>query len=256
MNISGSTVLLTGASGGLGHAIARRLVREGATLILTGRREAELNQLADELDASVVVADLTDPTSIATLIEAASAADILIANAGTGNDVGIRSETAENIDRVIDTNLRSPIHLSVEFAQRLIDEGRTGHIVFVGSLSGLAPTPNTRLYNSTKFGLRGFALAMRHDVAEHGIGVSIVEPSFIATAGMFADNGVQLPRVVRMKSPDDVAAGVVRAIQRNTAESFVSPIELRAVATLAVAAPNLSDRIQRLVDTKSFKPAD
>lgn len=256
MRIAGKTVIVTGASGGLGQAIARRFFREGAKLILTGRRAAELEALAEELNAEIVIADLCDQRDLDRLITETAHADVLIANAGTGDDVAIASETPENIDRVIDTNLRAPMQMSTAFAQRLIAEGRPGHIVFVGSLSGLAPTPNTRLYNASKFGLRGFSLALRQDVAEHGIGVSIVEPSFIKTAGMFAENAVELPKAVRLKSPEDVAQAVLKAVQKNTGESFVAPVELRAAVSLAVVAPNLTHRILDLAGAKSMKQVD
>lgn len=256
MRVAGKTVVVTGASGGLGQAIARRLYREGAKLILTGRRVAELEGLRSELDAEIVIADLTVSDDLDRLITDTAHADILIANAGTGNDVSFERETGENIDSVIDTNLRAPIHMATAFGQRLVTEGRPGHIVFVGSLSGLAPTPNTRLYNATKFGLRGYALSLRQDLSDHGIGVSIVEPSFISTAGMFAEGGAELPGFVRMKSPEDVAAGVFDAIKKNRGEVFVSPIELRAAVSLAVVAPNLSEKVLTLLDAKSMNPVD
>jgi short-subunit dehydrogenase len=126
-------------------------------------------------------------------------------------------------------------------------------VVFIGSLSGLAPTPDTRMYNATKFGLRGFALSLREDMVDTGVGVSIVEPGFIRDAGMFAASGTQLPSGVRTKSPEDVAAGVLRAIADDVAELFVAPVELRLAATLATVAPALSSRVQQRLGTREIK---
>jgi short-subunit dehydrogenase len=109
------------------------------------------------------------------------------------------------------------------------------------------------MYNATKFGLRGFALSLREDMVDTGVGVSIVEPGFIRVAGMFAASGTQLPSGVRTKSPEDVAAGVLRAIADDVAELFVAPVELRLAATLATVAPALSSRVQQRLGTREIK---
>ena len=249
MQISGSRILLTGASGGLGQATARRLAGLGAHLTLTGRNVVQLEALADELGAAtaeVIVADVRQPDDLARLAATYGDIDILIANAGRGGDLPFRDETSTNIDQIIDTNLRAPIQMATEFAQQKLQAASPGHIVLVGSLSGLAASPNTRLYNATKFGLRGFGLALRQDLHGTGIGVSVVAPGFIRDAGMFAESGMDMPGVVRTKSPDDVANGVISAIEKNRGEVFVAPTELRAAATLATVAPGLSERLQRI----------
>ncbi len=126
----------------------------------------------------------------------------------------------------------------------------------IGSLSGVVATSNSALYNGTKFGLRGYTLAIRQDLAPHGIGVSLVAPGFIDTAGMFAENDVELPGIVRTRSPNDVAAGVRKAIEDNPAEVYVSPPELRLAATLGSVAPGLSEAIQRrlgVVDMTGYR---
>lgn len=253
MRISGSKVLLTGASGGLGQAIGRTMAAQGAELVVTGRNVGQLDDIATATGAEVIVADLTSRTDVDRLVAACDDVDILVANAGTGADVPLADESPEHIDHVMDVNLRSPMHLSVAFAQRKLATGRPAHVVFVGSLSGLAATPQTRLYNATKFGLRGFALSLRLDLDGTGIGVSIVEPGFIRDAGMFANAAVDVPKGTRTKSPADVAAGVIDAIERNRGEVFVAPLELRAASTLATVAPGLSARIQKAIGTSDMK---
>ncbi len=245
MEIEGRRVLLTGATGGLGSAIAMDLSQRGAELVLSGRRTSELKSLAALTGGSVLTADLATAEGLEALCEASSDVDVVVANAGIGSDVSIEAMGADDIDVVIDVNLRGPIHLATRFAQSRIERYLPGAIVFVGSLSGLAASPNTRMYNATKFGLRGFALSLREDLTPYGIGVGIVEPGFIREAGMFANSGTQLPAGVRTKTAPDVARGVAEAILEDRAEVFVAPIELRLAATLASVAPGLSAWVQR-----------
>lgn len=241
--------MLTGASGGIGHAVAKELAGRGAELLLTARSEDVLAELASQTGGEVIVADLTKRKDVVALCERLGEVDVLVANAGVGFDGPIADLTVADIDRSIDVNLRAPIVLATRFAQQAIDAGRSGQIVMMGSLAGLAPTPNTRMYNATKFGLRGFTLALRQDLEGSSVGVSLIAPGFIHTAGMFAENPVELPSYVRLKSPEDVAAAVVRAIEHNPTEVYVAPVELRAGATFASLAPAISAAVQRRLGT-------
>ncbi len=108
--------------------------------------------------------------------------------------------------------------------------------MFVSSLSGRAASARSSLYNATKFGLRGFALALRMDLRAQGVGVSLVSPGFIRDAGMFADSGAPLPPGVGTRSPQDVARAVAEAIERNRAEVDVAPLSLRLRARSSRAA--------------------
>ena len=247
MEIEGRRILLTGATGGLGSAIAVDLSQRGAELVLSGRRTEELESLASRTGGTVLTADLATADGLEALCEAASDVDVVVANAGIGGDVSIEAMGPDDIDVVIDVNLRGPIHLATRFAQARIERYQQGAIVFVGSLAGLAASPNSRMYNATKFGLRGFALAMREDLAPYGIGVGIVEPGFIREAGMFAESGMELPAGVRTKTAPDVARGVAEAIEHDRGEVFVAPLELRLAATFASVAPGVSAWVQRRV---------
>jgi short-subunit dehydrogenase len=186
------------------------------------------------------------------LCERAKEMDVLVLNAGTGADGDITSLTPEVVDFVIDVNLRSPIVMTAAFAQHKVATGEEAQVVLIGSLSGLVATPNTQMYNATKFGLRGFALAARQDLEHTRVGVTHLAPGFIRDAGMFAENDVTLPSGVRTKAPQDVANGVAKAIRTNPAEVYVSPTELRLVATLGTVAPGISERIQKRMDTKKM----
>ena len=244
MQITGSTVLLTGATGGLGQAIARALSGKGAQLILTGRRVEVLEPLASELGARALPVDLSQPREVDRLVAEAGGVDILVANAGLSASGNLDSFTIEQMDRALQVNLRAPIALAHALAPAMTERGR-GHLLFVSSLAGKAATAGSSIYNATKFGLRGFALAMRAELHGSGVGVSAVFPGFIREAGMFAEAGVKLPPGVGTRSPEDVANAVARAIERNRAEVDVAPITLRVGSLVSSLAPDLSAMITR-----------
>jgi short-subunit dehydrogenase len=244
MEISGSTVLVTGATGGLGQAIARSLSAKGARLILTGRRVDVLEPLASELGARALAVDLGEPGEVDRLLSEAGELDILVANAALPASGMLDSFTMEQIDRALDVNLRAPIAMAHALAPAMVGRGR-GHLLFMSSLSGKAATAGSSIYNATKFGLRGFAMAMRAELHGTGVGVSAVFPGFIREAGMFAEAGVKLPAGVGTRSPEDVAKAVVQAIERNRGEVDVAPISLRVGSALAGLAPEISAAITR-----------
>ena len=244
MKLDGARVLLTGATGGLGQAIARGLHARGAILTLTGRRAEVLEPLAAEVGGRVIVSDLAEPDAPARLLAAAGEVDVLVANAGLPGSGRLTSFTPEEIDRALDVNLRAPMLLAHGLTDAMVARGH-GHLLFMSSLSGRAASPGTSVYAATKFGLRGFALALREDLAPKGVGVSVILPGFISDAGMFADSGAKLPPYVGTKRPEDVARAVVKAIEANRAELDVAPLPLRAGAHLAALAPGPIGTIQR-----------
>jgi uncharacterized protein len=244
VNLVGATVLLTGATGGIGHAIARRLRGAGADLILTGRRTDVLEPLAQEVGARSIASDLAERGAPARLLEEAGTVDVLVANAALPASGLLDSFSVEEIDRALDVNLRAPIVLARLLAPKLADRG-SGHLVFISSLAGKAAAPRSSLYSATKFGLRGFALGLRADLHRHGVGVSTVFPGFIRDAGMFAESRAKLPRGVGTRTPDDVARGVQRAIERNRAELDVAPLGLRFGSVFSGVAPAFAERATR-----------
>jgi short-subunit dehydrogenase len=244
VKLDGARVLVTGATGGLGQAIARELAARGATLTLTGRRQSVLEPLAVELRARVIVSDLSEPDAPARLLAEAGEVDVLVANAGLPGSGRLNSFSPEQIDRALDVNLRAPMLLAHGLTESMVARGR-GHLLFMSSLSGRAAAPGTSVYAATKFGLRGFALALREDLAPKGVGVSVILPGFISDAGMFAESGAKLPPYVGTKRAADVARAVVKAIESNRAELDVAPLPMRAGAILAGLAPGPIGTIQR-----------
>ena len=244
MNLGGQTALVTGASGGLGQAIARALADRGAHVILTARRVEVLEALAQETGGRAVACDLSDRAAVLELVEDAGPVDVLIANAGLPASGGLRSFSVEEIDRALDVNLRAPMIMTRLIAEQMVERGG-GHIVFVSSLSGKAATVGSSVYSATKFGLRGFAMGLREDLRPRGVGVSTVFPGFIRDAGMFHDAGAKLPPYIGTKTPEDVGAAVVRAIEHDKAEVDVAPITLRFGAAVTGLAPELAAMVQR-----------
>jgi len=246
LTLAGRRVLLTGASGGIGAAIARAAHGRGAELVISGRRADVLEAVRGELGdrAEVVVADLADPGAAGELVDRAGPVDVLIANAALPSSGGFDSFSAEQIDRSIDVNLRAPIHLARLLAPSMA-ERRSGHLVFISSMSGKVSSAGSSIYSATKFGLRGFAFGLREDLRRTGVGVTTVFPGFISDAGMFADTGVELPRGVALRSPEQVAEAVIGGIERNRAEVDVAPLVLRAGGWIAGPAPSLLGAINR-----------
>jgi len=247
VTLTDGNVLVTGATGGIGHAIARAFAARGASLVLTGRRLEVLEPLAQEVGGRAVACDLSDREQVARLAGEMQAAglDVLVANAALPASGLLTELTQEEVDRMLEVNLRAPIALAHALAPGMI-ERRRGHMVFISSLAGKVASPSSSLYSATKFGLRGFALGLREDLRAHGVGVSTVFPGFIRDAGMFADAGaIELPPGVTTKSPEDVAAAVLRAIERNRAEVDVAPLPLRLGATFAGIAPQVAASVSR-----------
>jgi short-subunit dehydrogenase len=244
MNLDRARVLLTGATGGLGHAIARALHTRGAVLTLTGRRLEVLEPLAAEIGGRAVEADLAEADAPARLLEAAGEVDVLVANAALPGSGRLSSFSVEEIDRALTVNLRAPMLLAHALSARMVERG-SGHLVFVSSLAGRAASPGSSVYSATKFGLRGFGLALREDLVDKGVGVSVVLPGFIRDAGMFHESGAKLPPLVGTKVPEDVARAVVKVIEGNRAELDVAPLALRAGALLASLAPGPVGTVQR-----------
>ncbi|MCW3000867.1 MAG: family NAD(P)-dependent oxidoreductase [Conexibacter sp.] len=244
MELRGSSVLLTGATGGIGHAIARQLHAAGASLLLTGRRTDVLEPLAAEIGARATAVDLLQRDEVDRLLEEAGAVDILVGNAALPASGDALDFSVDQIDRALEVNLRAPMILSRVLGERMAERGR-GHIVLISSLAGKSSQPASSIYSATKFGLRGFGQGLRGDLGPRGVGVSVVFPGFIRDAGMFHESGAQLPKGVGTSTPEEVAAAVVRAIQQDKGEIDVAPIGMRAGTAFASIAPAISAKVAK-----------
>lgn len=246
MELAGRSVLLTGATGGLGRAMAKALAGRGASLVLSARKPEALEALAAELPGEghrILPADLAEQGAAERLAAEAGEIDVLVANAGLPAAGWLTDFTPDQVKRALRVNLEAPMLMAQALFPPMVERGG-GHLVFISSLSGKAASPRSAIYNATKFGLRGFALGLRADLAPKRVGVSLVSPGFIREAGMFADAGAKPPPGMGTGTPEQVGAAVVKAIERNKTEITVAPLPQRALAHFALASPGVSVRVQ------------
>ena len=252
MELAGKTVLLTGATGGLGRAIAEALAGNGAHLVLSSRKGDELERLAASLPGGghrVEVADLAEEGEALRLLAAAGDIDVFVANAALPASGRLDGFSQDEIGRALRVNLEAPIRIARELVPALTARG-SGHLVFVSSLSGKAATARASLYCATKFGLRGFALALREDLRGTGVGVSVVMPGMIRDAGMFADANAAAPR-----ADGDLVAGRGRRAGSCGRSSATGPRSRsrhcgRAFSAIGANAPELAGRVAGGTATK------
>ena len=217
--LDGKIALVTGASSGIGIGIAEALHAQGAHVVLTGRREAELNALAAQLGerASVMPADLNDPLAPAALVEGIEAAhgrlDILVNNAGFTRDMLALRMADEDWNAVLEVDLNAPFRLA-RAALRGMMKRRAGRIISIASIVGVTGNAGQVNYAAAKAGLIGMSKALAQEVAPRHVTINVVAPGFIATPMTDKLNEEQksglLARIPlkRMGSAQDVASAV------------------------------------------------
>ncbi|MDB6176551.1 3-oxoacyl-ACP reductase FabG [Paracoccus sp. Z330] len=218
-DLTGKNALVTGASGGIGGAIAKALHAAGASVALSGTREAPLQELAAELGerAHVVPANLSDADAVAALPKAAAEAmgsvDVLVNNAGITRDNLFMRMSDDEWQQVLDVNLTSVFRLSRGVLRGMM-KARWGRIVNITSVVGTTGNPGQGNYAAAKAGLVGMSKSLAYEVASRGITVNCVAPGFIATAMTDKLNDEQKGKILTqipagaMGAPDDIAAAV------------------------------------------------
>ncbi|MBK4217403.1 3-oxoacyl-ACP reductase FabG [Paracoccus caeni] len=219
-DLTGKNALVTGASGGIGGAIAEALHAAGANVALSGTREAPLRELADKLGerAFVVPANLSDPEAAAQLpkdaAEAMGSVDVLVNNAGITRDNLFMRMSDEEWAQVLEVNLTSVFRLSRAVLRGMM-KARWGRIVNITSVVGTTGNPGQGNYAAAKAGLVGMSKSLAYEVASRGITVNCVAPGFIATAMTDKLNDEQKGKILtqipagQMGSPEDIAAAVL-----------------------------------------------
>lgn len=220
-DLTGKTALITGASGGIGAAIATMLHSKGATVVLHGTRAERLEALKIDLGdrAHFVTANLSDREAVAGLMNAAAEAaggpvSILVNNAGITRDNLAMRMKDEEWDAVLDVNMTASMILS-RAALRPMMKARTGRIISVSSIVGVTGNPGQTNYAASKAGMIGYAKSLAAEVASRGITVNVVAPGFIATPMTDVLDDSQkdglLTRVPmgRLGSADEIAAAVL-----------------------------------------------
>ena len=220
-NLDGKTALITGATGGIGSAIARALHSQGAEVILSGTRQGSLDELAHELSdrAHPIVADLSDKSSIDSLIKQISdistdGVDIVINNAGIVRDNLLVRMKDEEWNQVLDINLFAGYKL-IQGLMRGMMKRRWGRIIGISSVVGTTGNPGQANYAAAKAGMIGFSKALAQEVATRGITVNVIAPGMIQTAMTDDLNEDQSARLLstiplgRLGSPEEIAASVI-----------------------------------------------
>ncbi len=250
MILSGKVVLLTGASGGIGGAIASELASRGASIIAVGRQRTRLDLLCDRLrnnrsDLIPIAADVADPKQLQglldTIIERAPRVDVLINCAGVQRFGFFAKEQSDDVGAMFAVNATVPIALARAFVPQMVQRG-TGRVVNIGSIAGSIGMPCFVSYSASKFALRGFSEALRRELAGTGVGVTYVAPRYTRTAF----NRLEVVRMayalkVHQDEPQAVAAQVIRAIESDSDTSYFGWRE-RLLIRLNSFLPDLVDR--------------
>jgi NADP-dependent 3-hydroxy acid dehydrogenase YdfG len=241
--LHGQVAIVTGASSGIGAATARELAQRGAAVVLAARRADALEAEAEAIrgaggQALAIPTDVTDRTQLTQLGERATATfgrvDVLVNNAGASWSKPLTSSRPDEVVRLLEVNLLGAMLLTQAVLPGML-ERRHGSIISVVSLSGrVAMEP---LYSATKYGLRGFSLALRRQVAGSGVSVSLVSPGKIRTA-MTSHLGVRMP------GPELVATTIADLVTRPRREVVV-PRRHYAIAWLEQLLPSMADRAYR-----------
>jgi NAD(P)-dependent dehydrogenase (short-subunit alcohol dehydrogenase family) len=227
--LHGKLALVTGASRGIGLAIAHRLATLGATLAISSRDPQKLASAGKELEAAgakvtPVAADLAKPAEIDVLlrkVERLGPIEILVNNAGVGFFGPVQEASEENWDAVLDTNLKAVFLLSKAVAPGMIQR-KSGHIINIASLAGKNAFAGGSIYCASKWGLLGLTACMAEDLRAHGIRVSAVCPGSVAT-DFTPHTGKDQSKILQ---PQDVAHAVAMIVTQEP-QSFISEILLR-----------------------------
>ena len=218
-DLKGKKALVTGATGGIGGAIARALHAAGAQVALSGTRQEALDALSAELPGSVALAcNLSDPAETDGLIgraeEALGGLDILVANAGITKDGLLLRMKDEDFERVLDVNLGSYFRLA-RAASKGMMKRRLGRIIAITSVVGVTGNPGQANYAASKEGMIGFTKSIAQELASRGITANCIAPGFIVSPMTDALNEAQKEAITksipaaRLGQPDDIAAAVV-----------------------------------------------
>jgi short-subunit dehydrogenase len=238
-NIAGRTILLTGASRGIGAFIARALAKEKATVVGVARSQQGLDKLSTEVQAlggrwlgiKYDLSNIKDlPNFVDQIQQVAGPVDILINNAGIEIYKNFQDYTTSELQSVLTINLLSGMELTRLLLPIMLRQKR-GHIINIASLSGKKGNAYNSVYCGSKAGLLMWSDALRQELVGTGVNVSVICPGYVCESGMFADTGIPAPSLAGTSKPKDVAIAVIQAIKQNQAEVIVNQDWLTTVFT-------------------------
>jgi short-subunit dehydrogenase len=245
MRLVDAVVLVTGASSGIGAATAVRLAASGARLIVTGRNEERLREIAARTGATPLTADLAEPGGPDLLVEKALAAegrvDVLVCNAGAGWAGPIGELPGTKASELVNLNLLAPVQLARLLAPGMAERG-SGRLVFVSSIAGATGVRDEAVYAATKAGLNCLAESLAYELVGTGVGVSVVLPGVVNTP-FFGRRGRPYDRRRPRPIPAERAArAIAHAVSRDLDVVYV-PGWLRFPAWLHGVAPRTFRRM-------------
>ncbi|WP_336046030.1 SDR family NAD(P)-dependent oxidoreductase [Solibacillus ferritrahens] len=213
------TIFITGATSGIGRITTEMLVKAGHTVYATGRNESALKYL-ESIGAIAFKADLRIPTDIDYVISKLPAIDVAILNAGLGYFESAVNLSDQEIDTMLDVNVRAPIHLTKRLAPVMIEKN-SGHFIFVGSQAGKVATKKASVYAASKHAITGFVNGLRLELSDHNIFVTGIYPGPIDTPFLQKADASNVYRDAIEKfliQPEKVAFEIVRAIEKKPRE--------------------------------------
>ena len=242
--LSGKSVVLTGASQGLGALMARALAAEGANLTLAARSLQKLADLASDLpgDGSKTVkkTDVTVAEDRAALIDFArknfGPIDILINNAAVEELAVFAEQDPAALERILATNLLAPMQLTRAVLPEMLAR-RSGHVVNIASLAGRTGMPYGAAYSGSKGGLAEWSISLAAELRDRGVAVSVICPGFVAETGMFSRKGRPAPKSIGASPPEAVSGAVLRVLQTRKIEVVVNPKPARLLMALKALSP-------------------
>ena len=258
---SGTRALVTGASRGIGRALAQELAARGATVGLAARSVGDLEAAAAELPGAhhVLVCDVALRESILAAVEdfvaATGGLDLLVVNAGVANYEPIERQDVERIERMTEVNWLGTVYTVKAALPHMLAQG-AGHIVVMSSGAGLRSFPGAAAYSATKAAQRMFAEALRHELAGSGVSVTTVYPSEIDTSLLDHAQAGSMPDWYRKEDaapPAALAVRVIRAVERDSRELYWKP-GVRGMGLLHGLSPRLADRALRRLRGVSAAP--
>lgn len=256
----GKTVVVTGASAGIGESCARKFVSEGARVVLAARGAESLQNLADELGSDVahpVPTDVGDVDSCKRLLDKAKARfgriDVLVNNAGFNSRGPLKDVPLEDIYQMLNVNLRGPLLLTRLAVPDMLAQG-SGSIVGVASLAGRMPLADEATYSATKFALRVFSFALAEELEGTGVHVSVVSPGPVNTA-FIMETLDEMPDIVfsqPMSTADEIADLVLQSAADGERER-VKPAVGARLATLGYLLPSMRRVLKPRLEAKGRK---
>ncbi|WP_193195501.1 SDR family NAD(P)-dependent oxidoreductase [Nostoc sp. MG11] len=253
-NIVGKTVVLTGASGGIGAFIARVLAKEQATVVSVSRSQKGLDQICAEVNAAggkgiSIPFDLSKVEEFSALTQEihqlAGPIDILINNAAIEKYRPFQNYTLEDVQSILTTNLLAPMELTRLLLPTML-ERNSGHIVNIASSAGKKGAPYNSIYSASKAGLIMWSDAIQQELANSNVGVSVVCPG-CTNAGMYLALDITAPSVANIAEPTEVADAVLQSIKQNQKEVVLDGTASKILFAISQLSPQFGDMVfQRL----------